>query len=151
MLLADGVRDIVGCDRWGALYQRRRFVPDAADRAADGASFPDSPIWRWYAAAYQSAWVRGTLRDALRGADVFIGVSAPNLLTAADLRTMAADPMVFALANPDPEVSYEEAEGHARIIATGRSDYPNQVNNVLAFPGMFRGALDAAPRALPRG
>lgn len=87
---------------------------------------------------------QGTLRDALRGAHVFIGVSRGNLLTAADIRTMAPDPIVFAMANPTPEIMPEEAEaGGARIIGTGRSDFPNQVNNVLAFPGLFRGALQA--------
>jgi malate dehydrogenase (oxaloacetate-decarboxylating) len=87
----------------------------------------------------------------LVGADVFIGVSAPNLLSGSDILRMAADPIVFALANPDPEVPYEEVEGVARIIATGRSDYPNQVNNVLAFPGIFRGALDCRARRITEG
>ncbi len=86
--------------------------------------------------------VTGTLRDAIVGADVFIGVSAPNLLQADDLRTMAKDPIIFAMANPDPEVLPSEALGVAAVYATGRSDYPNQINNVLAYPGIFRGALD---------
>ncbi len=86
----------------------------------------------------------GSLRDALVGADVFIGVSVANLLTAADIRLMNADPIVFALANPDPEILPDEARmGGASVVCTGRSDFPNQVNNVLAFPGIFRGALDA--------
>ena len=80
----------------------------------------------------------------LVGADVFIGVSAPNLLTGDDIATMADDAIVFALANPDPEVDPFAAAEHAAIVATGRSDYPNQINNVLAFPGFFRGMLDAA-------
>ena len=79
----------------------------------------------------------------LPGADVFIGVSGPGLLAADDLRKMASDPIVFAMANPDPEIRPEEAKGLAAVMATGRSDYPNQINNVLAFPGIFRGALDA--------
>ncbi|MER7016022.1 NAD-dependent malic enzyme [Saccharopolyspora sp. NPDC000359] len=85
----------------------------------------------------------GTLSDAVRGADVFIGVSAPNLLSADDVASMNSDSIVFALANPDPEIDPLEAQKHAKIVATGRSDYPNQINNVLAFPGVFRGLLDA--------
>jgi malate dehydrogenase (oxaloacetate-decarboxylating) len=90
--------------------------------------------------------VAGTLADALVGADVFIGVSAPNLFGAAELATMAKDAIVFALANPDPEVDPAVALQHAAVVATGRSDYPNQINNVLAFPGVFRGLLDAQAR-----
>ena len=87
---------------------------------------------------------RGDLRDALRGADVFVGVSRGNLLSADDIRTMAPDPIVFAMANPVPEIDPDEARsGGASIVGTGRSDYPNQINNVLAFPGLFRGALEA--------
>ena len=90
---------------------------------------------------------QGDLRDALRGADVFIGVSRGNLLVADDIRSMAKDPIVFAMANPTPEIDPEEARaGGAVIVGTGRSDYPNQVNNVLAFPGLFRGALEARAR-----
>ena len=85
----------------------------------------------------------GSLHDALVGADVFIGVSAPNLFGAEQVKTMAKDAVVFALANPDPEIDPLEAQQHAAIVATGRSDYPNQINNVLAFPGVFRGLLDA--------
>jgi malate dehydrogenase (oxaloacetate-decarboxylating) len=88
--------------------------------------------------------LKGFLKDAVKGADVFIGVSAPNLLTADDISTMNANAIVFALANPTPEIMPEEAKkGGAAVIATGRSDYPNQVNNVLAFPGIFKGALEA--------
>jgi malate dehydrogenase (oxaloacetate-decarboxylating) len=82
---------------------------------------------------------------------VFIGVSAPNVLAGADVATMAADPVVFALANPDPEIDPLEAQRHAAIVATGRSDYPNQINNVLAFPGVFRGLLDAGAREISDG
>ena len=78
----------------------------------------------------------------MSGADVFIGVSGPGLITASDVRRMAKDPIVFAMANPDPEIRPEEADGLPAVMATGRSDYPNQINNVLAFPGIFRGALD---------
>ncbi|MTD56670.1 NAD-dependent malic enzyme [Amycolatopsis pithecellobii] len=90
--------------------------------------------------------VSGSLHDALVGADVFIGVSAPNLFGAAQVATMAPNPIVFALANPDPEIDPLEAQQHAAVVATGRSDYPNQINNVLAFPGVFRGLLDAQAR-----
>jgi len=84
----------------------------------------------------------------MKGANVFIGVSAPNVITADDVRTMAKDPVVFALANPDPEISPEEAMPLVRIMATGRSDYPNQINNMLGFPGIFRGLLDVRARGV---
>ncbi|MCE7009085.1 NAD-dependent malic enzyme [Kibdelosporangium philippinense] len=92
--------------------------------------------------------VSGTLHDALVGADVFIGVSAPNLFGAEQVKTMAKDAVVFALANPDPEIDPIEAQQYAAVVATGRSDYPNQINNVLAFPGVFRGLLDAHARTI---
>jgi malate dehydrogenase (oxaloacetate-decarboxylating) len=100
----------------------------------------------WLAEHTNSAGVTGTLADALVGADVFIGVSAPNLFGAAELETMADRAIVFALANPDPEIDPAIAARHAAVVATGRSDYPNQINNVLAFPGIFRGLLDAQAR-----
>ncbi len=100
----------------------------------------------WIADHTNSDAVAGTLADALVGADVFIGVSAPDLFGAAELATMAPDAVVFALANPDPEVDPAVALQHAAVVATGRSDYPNQINNVLAFPGVFRGLLDAQAR-----
>jgi malate dehydrogenase (oxaloacetate-decarboxylating) len=87
--------------------------------------------------------IGGSLLDAMDGADVFLGVSGANIIDVADLGRMAADPIVFALANPDPEVDPVAAQLAARVMATGRSDFPNQINNVLAFPGVFRGALDA--------
>ncbi len=93
----------------------------------------------------------GSLADALRGADVFIGVSAPNLFGADEVATMAADPVVFALANPEPEIDPLAAHEHAAVVATGRSDYPNQINNVLAFPGVFRGLLDAGAHVITDG
>jgi len=93
--------------------------------------------------------IEGTLQDAIKNADVFIGVSVANILTAEDVKTMAKDPVIFALANPNPEIMPEEAlNGGAAVIATGRSDYPNQVNNVLAFPGIFRGALDCRAKQI---
>jgi malate dehydrogenase (oxaloacetate-decarboxylating) len=85
----------------------------------------------------------GMVSDILKGADVFIGLSGPDLITASDVRNMAKDPIVFAMANPNPEIRPEQIDGLAKVVATGRSDYPNQINNVLAFPGIFRGALDA--------
>ena len=100
----------------------------------------------WIAEHTNSSRVTGTLADALVGADVFVGVSAPNLFGAAEVATMADDAIVFALANPDPEVDPAAAQRHAAVVATGRSDYPNQINNVLAFPGVFRGLLDAHAR-----
>ena len=92
----------------------------------------------------------GTLKDAVAGADVFIGVSAPNVLTGDDIATMNDDAIVFALANPDPEVDPAEAAQHAAVVATGRSDFANQINNVLVFPGVFRGLLDAATNTVDR-
>src|SRR5690606_31509817 len=85
----------------------------------------------------------GALAEVIGGADVFVGVSGPGVLQRADIERMTTDPIVFALANPDPEIRPEEAAGVAAVIATGRSDFPNQINNVLCFPGIFRGALDA--------
>jgi malate dehydrogenase (oxaloacetate-decarboxylating) len=132
ILLAAGVRDVVGCDLGGALHPGR---PDLDSiRAA-------------YAGRTNARQVRGTADEALAGADVFIGLSGPRAVSPAAVRTMADDPIVFAMANPIPEVLPEEVQDVAAVIATGRSDYPNQINNVLAFPGVFRGALDVrAPR-----
>jgi len=94
------------------------------------------------------AGVTGDLHDAVRGADVFIGVSAPDVLPASWISDMASSPVIFALANPDPEVDVDAAQHLAAVLATGRSDYPNQINNVLAFPGVFRGLLDAHARTI---
>jgi malate dehydrogenase (oxaloacetate-decarboxylating) len=99
-----------------------------------------------FAARSNPLGLRGSLREVLRGADVFVGLSAPGLLTRDDVASMATDPIVFALANPVPEIQPEEIEGLARVIGTARSDYPNQINNSLAFPGVFRGALDVRAR-----
>jgi len=98
---------------------------------------------RWIADRTNGRDLGGSLRDALRGADVFIGVSAPGLFGAEEVASMAPDAVIFALANPDPEIDPLEAQHHAAVVATGRSDFPNQINNVLAFPGVFRGLLDA--------
>ncbi|HKT00114.1 MAG TPA: NAD-dependent malic enzyme [Rugosimonospora sp.] len=131
LLLRQGVGDVIAYDRRGALH---RGMPEL------------SPSWQWLADNTNRDNYSGDLPGALRGADVFIGVSAPNLLTGADIAGMAKDAIVFALANPDPEVDPREARRHATIVATGRSDQPNQINNVLAFPGVFRGMLDAQAR-----
>jgi malate dehydrogenase (oxaloacetate-decarboxylating) len=128
ILRAVGVRHIVAVDEHGIL--------------APGRAAPMDPMKRWVAAETNPADRRGTLADALEGADVFIGVSAPGVLQAKDLRRMAREPIVFAMANPVPEIMPEEAASHVRVMATGRSDYPNQINNVLCFPGFFRGLLD---------
>ena len=127
-----GTRQIVICDRKGIIGR---------SRAADG-----NPVKHWIAENTNPEALGGTLGDALRGADVFIGVSGPNLLAAEDVKRMAKDPIVFAMANPDPEIDPAAAAPYARVVATGRSDYPNQINNVLCFPGLFRGMLDVRAR-----
>jgi malate dehydrogenase (oxaloacetate-decarboxylating) len=135
LLLAAGAKDVVVSDDRGAVHRGR------ADLAANASL-------RWVAENTNAACYEGDLAGAVRGADVFIGVSAPGILTGADVATMKRDSIVFALANPDPEVDPDEAREHAAVIATGRSDYPNQINNVLAFPGVFRGLLDAQSRTI---
>ena len=133
VLLAAGARHVVVADKDGVIHRDRpdlspELVPVAERTNADG--------------------VTGGLRDALAGADVFIGVSAPNLLTGEDVATMAEGSIVFAMANPVPEVDPLAAAEHAAVVATGRSDFPNQINNVLAFPGVFRGLLDAQSHSI---
>jgi malate dehydrogenase (oxaloacetate-decarboxylating) len=132
ILMEAGVRDIVGADSKGLVSTKR-------DDYADGSM---NAIKRWYAEHSNPEELTGAPADALAGRDLFIGLSGARIFPAEELRTMASDAMVFAMANPTPEVSPEEAGEYARIVATGRSDYPNQINNVLAFPGIFRGALD---------
>ncbi|MBF0560248.1 MAG: NADP-dependent malic enzyme [Nitrospirae bacterium] len=128
MLLAYGIRDIIVCDRAGAIWKGRKNDMN--------------PYKKTLAAKTNPRMVRGSISDALRGANVFLGLSAPNVISGDDIRGMAKDPIVFALANPEPEIAPEEALPLARILATGRSDYPNQINNMLCFPGIFRGLLD---------
>ena len=106
---------------------------------------------QWLAENTNPHKLSGTLSDAVAGADVFIGVSAANVLSPSDIKQMARDPIVFALANPDPEIAPEEALPHVAVMATGRSDYPNQINNVLCFPGFFRGMLDVRARCVTDG
>ncbi len=127
LLLAEGVGDVIGCNRHGIL--------DPGDATLDEPR-------RWLASHTNKGGRSGSLSDAMAGADVFIGVSGPNLVSEEQLESMAGDAIVFALANPDPEVDPAVARRHAAIVATGRSDEPNQINNVLAFPGIFRGLLD---------
>jgi malate dehydrogenase (oxaloacetate-decarboxylating) len=136
ILLEAGVAEIIGVDRKGAIWEGRDDLNVAK---------------LWFAEHTNPERREGALREVLPGADVFIGVSGPGLIDASDLRQMAKDPIVFAMANPDPEIRPEEADGLATVIATGRSDYPNQINNVLAFPGIFRGALDVAATSITEG
>jgi malate dehydrogenase (oxaloacetate-decarboxylating) len=132
-LLAAGARDIVGCDREGVLYRERPGM--TPEKAA-------------YAELTNPRTLRCSADDALEGADVYIGLSGPGAVSCAAVRRMADRAIVFAMANPTPEVLPEEIENDAEVIATGRSDYPNQINNVLAFPGVFRGALDTRAREI---
>ena len=136
MLLAAGVSDVVGCDREGAVYSGRPGL---------------TPVKAAFAAVTNPRGVRGSADDALGGADVFIGVSQPGAVTADAIRSMADGAIVFAMANPTPEVPPEEIADMAAVIGTGRSDYPNQINNVLAFPGIFRGALDVRATEITAG
>jgi malate dehydrogenase (oxaloacetate-decarboxylating) len=129
IFLNAGARNIIGVDRIGAIYKGRKqhmnFMKD------------------WYAAHTNPFNEKGKLTDVMAGADLFLGLAGPGLITVEDLKKMAKDPLVFAMANPEPEIHPEEALPYVRIMATGRSDYPNQINNSLVFPGVFRGALDS--------
>jgi malate dehydrogenase (oxaloacetate-decarboxylating) len=136
MLLAAGVRDVIAVAREGAI------VRDATYSRAH---------YTWLANNTNRDNKHGALRDVLRGADAFIGVSSPNIVTAEEVKNMARDPIIFALANPTPEIMPEVAAPYVAVMGTGRSDYPNQVNNVLAFPGIFRGALDVRARKITEG
>jgi malate dehydrogenase (oxaloacetate-decarboxylating) len=131
MLLNGGVGEIIGCDTHGLIHTER----DDWDEM--------HPLKRWYAENTNFAKRSGGPEDVLEGADLFIGLSGAHVVRAEALERMNDDAMVFAMANPEPEVMPEEAAPYVRIVATGRSDYPNQINNVLCFPGVFRGALDA--------
>ena len=133
MMLAAGLTHIVGCDRAGALSTTRE----------DYLSGEMTGIKKWYAENSNPDHLLGQPDDLLEGMDLFIGLSGPGVIQASSLGKMNRDAIVFAMANPTPEVMPEEAARHVRIMATGRSDYPNQINNVLCFPGIFRGALDA--------
>ena len=132
ILLQAGVREILGCDSKGIVSTKREDYLDGSMNS----------IKRWYAETSNPEALTGTPADAIDGMDLFIGLSGARVMPPEALAKMRPDSMVFAMANPNPEVSPEEAAQYARIIATGRSDYPNQINNVLCFPGVFRGALD---------
>ncbi|HZI98471.1 MAG TPA: NAD-dependent malic enzyme [Actinomycetales bacterium] len=133
LMQAAGVADVVVADRTGVIHPDRDGLPDTA---------------RWTADNTNPRGVTGTLKQALAGADVFVGLSGPNILTGDDIATMADDAVVFAMANPVPEVDPVDAAQHSAVVATGRSDFANQINNVLAFPGVFRGLLDAQSRTI---
>ncbi|MFN2391671.1 MAG: NAD-dependent malic enzyme [Pyrinomonadaceae bacterium] len=128
IVMAAGVKNIIGCDQSGALYAGRtenmNWVKD------------------WYAQNTNPNLEKGSIHDIIKGADVFFGLSVPGVIDETDLGKMAKDPIVFAMANPIPEIMPEDAMGKVAVMATGRSDYPNQINNVLCFPGIFRGALN---------
>jgi malate dehydrogenase (oxaloacetate-decarboxylating) len=132
ILMGAGVGSIVACDRYGAIHSARRDYEDGSMNEPK----------KWLAEHTNSERTAGSIGDVMAGRDLFVGLSGPGLVTPEALARMNADPFVFAMANPDPEVRPEEAAPYARVMATGRSDYPNQINNVLAFPGVFRGALD---------
>ena len=134
ILQSSGVRDIVGVDEHGTLHRRRVKGMDV--------------MKRWVAATTNPRQLEGGLGEAIQRADVFIGLSVPGILSVRDVKRMARNPIVFAMANPVPEIQPEEAEKHVRVMATGRSDYPNQINNVLCFPGFFRGLLDSRARTV---
>ncbi|MBX9685548.1 MAG: NAD-dependent malic enzyme [Candidatus Obscuribacterales bacterium] len=132
IIMSAGAKNIIGFDRKGAIYKGRtehmNFMKD------------------WFAEHTNPSGFKGSIHEALEGADLFLGLSGPGTVDAKDLAKMARDPIVFAMANPTPEVMPEDAAPYVRIMATGRSDYPNQINNVLCFPGIFRGALDCHAR-----
>ena len=131
LLQVAGAKNIIACGREGAIGPNSKV---------------DTDHKVWLQANTNPEGFEGTLKEAVVGADAFIGVSAPNVLDGSDIQAMNSDALVFAMANPDPEVDPVEALKHAAVVATGRSDYPNQINNVLAFPGIFRGLLDAEAR-----
>jgi malate dehydrogenase (oxaloacetate-decarboxylating) len=125
--MAAGVRNIIGCDQQGVLYRGRHEHMNLAKQ--------------WYAENTNPNEEKGTLHEVITDADVFLGLSVPGVLAVDDVKLMAAKPIVFAMANPTPEIMPEDAAPYVAVMATGRSDYPNQINNVLCFPGIFRGAL----------
>lgn len=129
LLLDAGAKNIIVCDREGIIYKgRKKNMND---------------VKRWISINTNRDLIKGTISDAIKGADVFIGLSAPNILKIKDIKSMAKDSIVFVLANPEPEIAPEDIYPYVRIVATGRSDYPNQINNMLCFPGLFRGLLDS--------
>ncbi len=136
LLLAAGVRDVIPVDRAGAINRTDSY---------------ENSHWKWLAEHTNRENRRGSLGEVLRGADVFVGVSAPNIVRADDLKAMARDPIVIAMAVPTPEIDPEIAAPYVGVMATGRARFPNQISNLLAFPGIFRGALDARASAITDG
>ncbi|MBR4345982.1 MAG: NAD-dependent malic enzyme [Oscillospiraceae bacterium] len=132
LLISMGLKNVIMCDRAGTIYEGREGL---------------NPQKEEIARVTNREMLKGSLADAMKGADVFIGISAPGTVTKEMVRSMNKDPIIFPMANPDPEITPEDAKAAgAAIVGTGRSDYPNQINNVLAFPGIFRGALDVRAR-----
>lgn len=137
LMMAMGLKNVVMTDRKGAIYEGREGL---------------NPIKEEMAKITNRNMEKGTLADVIRGAYVFVGVSAPGTLTAEMVKTIAKDPIIFACANPTPEIFPDDAKAAgAAVVSTGRSDYPNQLNNVLCFPGIFRGALDVRASAITEG
>ena len=134
LLMLEGARHIVGCDRAGTIYRGRTDNMNS--------------MKQWFAEHTNQEGLRGSAGDALKGADIFVGLSGPGVVSLKDIQTMNRDPIVFAMANPTPEIMPEEAGPHVRVMATGRSDYPNQINNSCCFPGFFRGMLDVRARSV---
>jgi len=134
LLFSSGVKQIIGCDRSGILYKGRMENMN--------------PVKIELAEQTNPERIRGAISKAMRGADVFIGLSQPGIIHSRDIKKMAKNAIVFAMANPIPEIMPEEASRYAKVVATGRSDYPNQINNVLCFPGLFRGVLDCQAREI---
>src|SRR6266702_1562423 len=132
LLMLEGARHIIGCDRAGAIYRGRTDNMNS--------------MKQWFAEHTNPEGLRGSAGDALKGADVFIGLSGPGVVSLKDIQAMNRDPIIFAMANPTPEIMPEEAGPYVRVMATGRSDYPNQINNSCCFPGFFRGMLDVRAR-----
>ena len=132
LLMLEGARHIVACDRSGTLYRGRTDNMNS--------------MKTWFADHTNAQGLKGSVGDALRGADILIGLSGPGVVTVDQIKQMGRDPIVFAMANPVPEILPEEVAGHVRVMATGRSDYPNQINNSCGFPGFFRGMLDVRAR-----
>lgn len=137
-----GIGDAILCDRNGAIYEGRE------DLVPGHPKFNKSKYWA--SKVFNKTNMKGSLKDVLKGADIFLGLSGPNLLTGEDIRTMNEGPIIFAMSNPTPEVPLEECYGYASVVASGRSDYPNQVNNVLCFPGLFKGLLEAGAKQVTR-
>jgi len=134
LLMKEGAKNIVACDRAGVLYQGRKENMNS--------------MKEWFAKHTNPKKMKGSISDAMSGADVLIGLSGPGVVSLKDVKGMARDPIVFAMANPIPEIQPEEAAGTVRVMATGRSDYPNQINNSLCFPGFFRGMLDVRAKGV---